>query len=92
MPTPFELHALHELRDTGYGKASRPSAIGYMLWQKSDPETRKRNPSPQGLALFGGKFLRGLVSAGLAGWHDGYYITQKGRELLAAPTPTEESK
>lgn len=88
MLSTFERHALEALRDTGYRNELPPSAVGQLLWEKSDAETRKRYPSSQGLALLASKFLRGLREAGLARQSDGWYITQAGREaieLAAAP-------
>ena len=82
MLTTFEAHALTALQGTGYRNELPPSAVGQMLWERSDPKTRKRYPSPQGLALFASKFLRGLRQAGLARQNDGWYITQEGREAL----------
>lgn len=81
--SPFEHHALEALAHTGRGKETRPSAVGYVLWEKSDPETRKSNPSAQGLALFGGKFLRALAKAGLAHQYHGWMITPAGRDELS---------
>jgi hypothetical protein len=83
MLTAFEMHALEALRDTDYKKGSRPSAVGHVLWEKSDPETRHRHPSQQGLALFGGRFLAALCKAKLASHYHGYHITREGLAVLA---------
>lgn len=74
----FERHALEALRGTDYRKTLPPSAVGYTVWEKCDPETRKRNPSPQGLALFASKFLRALANQKLAHQYHGWYITAAG--------------
>lgn len=80
--TDFEHRTLQTLADTGWDRRLPPSAIGYMLWEQCDPATRKRNPSPQGLALFASKFLRVLAKRSYAHQHDGWYITGQGRAAL----------
>lgn len=79
----FDIKALEVLAKHEAGGASYPSAVGHVLWEGCDPATRKRNPSPQGLALFASKFLRHLRQAGLASSYNGWSITTAGRELLA---------
>jgi len=91
MLTTFEAHALTALQGTGYRNEMPPSAVGQMLWERSDPETRKRRPSPQGLALFASKFLRGLKQAGLARQNDGWYITHEGREALVTQSDDDRA-
>lgn len=81
--TPYERNALAFLgKHQAHGKYP-PSVVGYALWELSDPETRKRNPSPQGMALFASKFLRTLREAGLASSYKGWSITGPGLDLLA---------
>lgn len=80
--TTFERHALMALAETARGDGMRPSAVGHVIWEKCDPETRKRNPSPQGLALFAGKFLHRLCEAKLVTSYNGYTITAAGRAAL----------
>lgn len=82
--TEFERKALEVLRDAG-ARGARASAVGFVLWEKCDPETRKKNPSPQGMALFAGRFLgelsqRNLIYPGNEGWA----INAAGRAALEA--------
>lgn len=80
--TPFEWYALEALADTDHMKRAAPSSVGYKLWEQSPTETRKRNPSRQGLALFAGRFLRALHKAGYVSEYNGWCITQAGRDAL----------
>ena len=68
--TASERKTLAALQEHG---AMCASAVGHLLWEQSDPLTRKRNPSPQGLALLAGRFLgrlskRLLVAPQRRGW------------------------
>lgn len=82
----FEHHALEALKNTSYSRCLSPSSVGQTLWHRCDPKTRKSHPSPQGLALFAAKYLRGLAAAGLAHQHDGWYITAAGSAELRNQT------
>lgn len=82
--TPYERKALEFLGEHQTHGKYPPSVVGYALWEQSDPETRKRNPSPQGMALFASKFLRTLREAGLASSYKGWSITRAGLDLLAS--------
>ena len=77
----YERKALVLLRD--HGPYPYLSGLGYALFD-GEKDGRKRNPSPQGIALAAGRFTRALEKRELAGQdRDGRYITRKGRELLA---------
>ena len=90
--TPYELKALEFLGEHQASGKYPPSIIGFALWKDSDPATRKRNPSPQGMALFASKFLRTLREAGLASAYKGWSITRSGLDFLATPAPTRDNK
>lgn len=83
--SPFEqktLVLLQRERDAGRGPIYT-SAVGYSLWEQCDPAVRKKNPSPQGLALFAGRFLGTLSRKRLVSPHNGWSILPKGSEALA---------
>lgn len=82
-----EMRVLRFLAEVDHGdrQGVRSSSIGYHLWEFADVETRKRNPSPQGLALLAGRFIhtlykKKLIMSGRGGY--GYLITQIGRKAL----------
>lgn len=78
----YERKALELLRD--HGPYPYLSGLGYQLFD-GETDTRKRNPSPQGMALAAGRFTRALEKKGLAGQGSGgRFITARGREVLAA--------
>jgi hypothetical protein len=75
----------------------RLSIIGMAIWETSDPETRKRNPSPQGLALLASKPIYHLENAQLVRYHSenydrGHFITEAGRVALATYESEQEMK
>lgn len=78
--TEYERKALTILRD--HGPYRYLSALGFALFE-GEKDGRKRNPSPQGMALAAGRFLNPLLKQGLAFRHNEISITTKGRELLA---------
>lgn len=61
------------------------SAVGYSILDAVPPSTdRKARPSPQGVALFAGRFVRALTKRNLAGQAKfGWCITREGRAYLA---------
>jgi hypothetical protein len=78
--TEYERKALAIIRDHGPYRVL--SAVGYKLFE-GEKEGRKRNPSPQGMALAAGRFLRPLDKQGLIFRHPEIRISHAGRELLA---------
>jgi ribosomal protein S19E (S16A) len=78
--TPFERRALEIVRDIG--PVRNISAIGFKLFE-GEQDNRKRNPSPQGMALAAGRFMYPLEKKGLIGHgREGRYITPAGLEVL----------
>jgi len=78
----FERKTLEILKDCGLNARMMPSEVGYRLWEHCDPETRKKNPSPQGMALFAGRFLSPLRDARLISSYKGWSILPAGIEVL----------
>ena len=86
--TACERAALAYLRVHG---PARLSSIGYHILDVVPGSVdRKRNPSPQGVALFAGRFVRTLSVRDLA-YPDknGWSISNKGRDHLANRKPTQ---
>ena len=77
--SPMELRTLQTLRDKG--PFPNPSAVGFIL-HESIEGPKKPNPSPQGMALFAGKFLSALRNHGLASSYQSWSINQQGKQHL----------
>lgn len=87
--TEFERLTLEILRDSPEPMIS--SQVGYALFE-GEKENRKKNPTPQGMALAAGRFLgplsrRGLIHSGLRGWS----LSAKGKEALLADAPEPQA-
>jgi len=77
--TPNELATLLILKEKG--PFPNPSAVGFLLHEKIEGD-KKPNPSPQGMALFAGKFLSSLRSKDLADNYRSWRITSEGSAYL----------
>jgi hypothetical protein len=78
----YELKALIIVRD--FEPVPNLSAVGFKLFE-GESDTRKRNPSPQGMALAAGRFIHKLEKHGLVGHsREGRYCTIKGKAFLTA--------
>lgn len=82
--TPFERIALKAIISAEHD-GMRASEVGYQLWLRSSPETRKAHPKAQGLALMAGRFLHSLWNKGLIrpAWDAGWVATRAGFEAAA---------
>jgi hypothetical protein len=92
--TDFERRTLEILRE--HGPIRNTSQVGFLLLETTSGGERKANPSPQGVALFAGRFLGPLQRRGLAWGCKGWSITEKGRrallEMEVADTPATNTK
>lgn len=82
--TDFERKTLEILQKKG--PISYTSGVGFLLLEATagmEGSYRKQNPSPQGVALFAGRFLGKLRRRGLVGEYKGWHITDAGRKVLS---------
>lgn len=76
--TPYQRKTLEVVRDNG---PLHTSGVGYLLFA-DEQANRKKNPSPQGMALAAGRYLGPLHRLGLVSGYQGWRITDLGRTAL----------
>lgn len=87
--TPFERKTLQVLAKLPSRETLAPSQVGFALQEFCDSADCKPNPSPQGMALFAGRFLSPLRGRGLVSSYKGWSITPAGRQALADAAAAE---
>ena len=80
--TKTERLVLEHLKSLGPTATTYPAALGHVIWEAADPNTRKRNPSPQGLALLAGRYTSRLEKKKWVSLYKGIKITASGRRIL----------